>query len=468
MVRLLLTTLAVAACCCCLSAQRFRCIDSGNDRFFINKSGNIKAIRPDSVSLEGTDTVQWHFRTSYTILSFDPCNTDPFYPSWPGIKTVTDINGIQHFFTDNGDTLHFNTSGISTWRFCNLQGGFYFDGKLDTIQLENVLGNPDTVFSFNLMYFDSIGNPAPHPFNNKTIKISKSSGFTKSYRLYNFPSDTIVYDLIDAHRYTKREIYGYNLGDVIHWTISPTSPVYSENNDSIIDIDTISPNELQYTIRWVRYFCSSYNPPVSVTYDTDTQYVSETLLNPDSLLVPGLPEQTVFTDSVTYNSYEMQTVSWLCNKLGVKYYEDNAVNFTDSCFTADFGSYYHFHFWFPGVGDRQSQIYMGNTIYYDVDFYNINGEICGTPNYVSVKENESNPSFILYPNPADESITVDFNSLFPVAGYTITDACGRKVMEENFIESGNNIEISSLDNGMYFFSIRFGERSSVKKFLVYR
>ncbi|MFZ5552449.1 MAG: T9SS type A sorting domain-containing protein [Bacteroidota bacterium] len=474
MVRLLLTTLAVAACCCCLSAQRFRCIDAGNDRFFINKDNYIRAIRPDSVTIDNGDTVLWHFKTIYADYSVWPCNADPFYPSWPGIKTVM-RDSVQQFFTIGGDTIHFFTDGTLSWRFCNLPGGDYFNAGLNTIQVESVLGIPDSVFSFTINYFDFAGNPAPHIFNNKEIKISKSFGFTKTFNLNQFPEDTTVYFITDAKRYYRKDIYGYNAGDEFHWKIDPSNYPDFEYNDSVILVDSVSPSQINFTIQRVRHYCNYFNPPV-VTYAIDTVIITEILYDPDSLMFPGLPGQTFFdSDTMFFYAYGMVKSIYSCGRVAIGYNTMPVVSYDSftQCYSTSFEPITNNYTWFPSIGDRILSHYDPTALpplsySYRLDWYNTNGFQCGTPNYISVGENESNPSFILYPNPADESITVNFNSLFPVAGYTITDACGRKVMEENFIESGNNIEISSLDNGMYFFSIRFGERSSVKKFLVYR
>jgi len=404
-------------------------------------------------------------------MSVWPCNADPFYPSWPGIKTIIN-DSVQQFFTINSDTINFITSGISNWRFCNLSGGNYFNANFTGIQIENILGMPDSVYSFTLQAFDTSGNPITHIFNNKELKISKSYGFVKTYDLNSFPNDTIVYNIIDAHRYLRKEIYGYNLGDEIHWRVQPQTYPATEFNELVTSIDTVSAIQIDYTIRRIRYYCNYFNPPV-VTFATDTNFIIESLMYPDSVLVYGLPEQTYFPDSFNINNYTMYRNQFACNKITVSYNLNPyvAYNYSDSCFESIFESECFCFQWYPVIGNRDFYYCapMATCYGYDIEYFNHNGDQCGTPNYISVKELENKIDFQLYPNPASDIITLDIGrKTAGIVQYEISDICGKKIITGNKTNDRITINISELKDGLYFLSVTSNNQRITKSFVISR
>jgi len=81
-------------------------------------------------------------------------------------------------------------------------------------------------------------------------------------------------------------------------------------------------------------------------------------------------------------------------------------------------------------------------------------------------ENLTAAHFSLYPNPSNGLITVNFNTFDYISGFRIYNASGKLVMEETKnISSDAVIDISRLDNGIYFFETVINSQKSVFKLI---
>jgi Secretion system C-terminal sorting domain len=72
------------------------------------------------------------------------------------------------------------------------------------------------------------------------------------------------------------------------------------------------------------------------------------------------------------------------------------------------------------------------------------------------------PTFSLYPNPAEEYVTLQTHS--PIQSIVITDALGRSVGAQNFVPlPGNRLNISSLAPGLYTIKIQTDEGTAMQR-----
>lgn len=84
---------------------------------------------------------------------------------------------------------------------------------------------------------------------------------------------------------------------------------------------------------------------------------------------------------------------------------------------------------------------------------------------VSIKENYHSFDFLIYPNPAEQNITIKASELVEI---TVTDMYGRVVYQEINIQpiSLKTIEISTLNNGIYFLKVVNSKKQiSIKKII---
>jgi len=79
---------------------------------------------------------------------------------------------------------------------------------------------------------------------------------------------------------------------------------------------------------------------------------------------------------------------------------------------------------------------------------------------------ETNPSFTVYPNPANEFVTIDGSLLNEVNQVIVTNAVGQVVLQKNLSAIDNKLNVANFENGVYFMilSTESGVKSS--KFMV--
>ncbi len=104
------------------------------------------------------------------------------------------------------------------------------------------------------------------------------------------------------------------------------------------------------------------------------------------------------------------------------------------------------------LGGGDQKLYLSNEIFSGMNFSN---------NQLSVSENELS-NFKIFPNPVTDIIIVssENSSLEKLSVYSVS---GMKVLEQIAIE--NSIDVSRLQNGIYFLEITSSEVKTVRKFI---
>lgn len=76
---------------------------------------------------------------------------------------------------------------------------------------------------------------------------------------------------------------------------------------------------------------------------------------------------------------------------------------------------------------------------------------CYTPLYTGLKEKETQNNILLYPNPAKERLYI--NTSIPIKQMTICNLLGQEIQKYNNLETTSSIDISGLNEGVYFVKI---------------
>ena len=93
------------------------------------------------------------------------------------------------------------------------------------------------------------------------------------------------------------------------------------------------------------------------------------------------------------------------------------------------------------------------------------------PNGVGIIQYNPNMNISLYPNPANEYITLGINSIKGNNTIIISDIYGRIIRQESFCADGiiqRNITVSDLTQGTYLITLQNGNRMETKKFVIGR
>jgi hypothetical protein len=73
------------------------------------------------------------------------------------------------------------------------------------------------------------------------------------------------------------------------------------------------------------------------------------------------------------------------------------------------------------------------------------------------EEIPSAAALLLYPNPANEMITIQWDSVLPGALVTVLDALGREVMRTTFTGAGGVLPVDGLADGNYVLNVLNGD-----------
>ena len=83
-----------------------------------------------------------------------------------------------------------------------------------------------------------------------------------------------------------------------------------------------------------------------------------------------------------------------------------------------------------------------------------------------ITEYRSNPTFTVYPNPANDFVTIDASLLEDVNQIVVTNSIGQVVLQKNVSALDNKIDVSNFDNGVYFMILNSELGRKTSKFMV--
>lgn len=187
------------------------------------------AVNPATIDIVAGDSIM------YLRDEFD--GTTRFnsqQPSCPLTKSRTWAgDAVNRRFRDN---VYINKDGWSFTLKWNVPvgGSFQFNSwNTDSIRMRLTLvrvdylpvnGQQDSARVFMIQRVDNSGNVVPHKFNGKTMIVSKSHGWVKTYSMRNFPHDTNAYyrmspSVVLSPRINLglRDVWSMQAGDQFHF-----------------------------------------------------------------------------------------------------------------------------------------------------------------------------------------------------------------------------------------------------------
>lgn len=136
----------------------------------------------------------------------------------------------------------------------------------------------------------------------------------------------------------------------------------------------------------------------------------------------------------------------------------------------------------PGTGGWYNWTTVSHTVYIDAGTYNfgifaqtggwnLDSWTISSASSASRTTSNNEPSsvdyqssILVYPNPAKQEITIEMGRE-EEASINILSASGQLVQQTEAIQSGKSINISNLDQGLYFIQIRTTEKTHIKRFV---
>jgi hypothetical protein len=441
-----------------VSAQNYSCISPEYKTWFTNSNGYLKGMRIDAVQTNGQYKIHYPFRTA-RVRAQNGLYADTMGGSWLGKAIIESIDGsVTYILNKWGDTivLKNNASKDESWTLYHDTSSIYIKATavaLDTMTIGNVFDSAKTI---RLTVMNGNTVLSDDSLNNLELILSKNHGFFQAIELYllpfhepgtqtyeqevdmfmdeylgmwshDFTGTKLIFRRVNYKPPTERSIYDYNSGDVVitrRFDDFVDNSIYRDDRDSAIarvdmaDFTKIDFFNSYYGVRkksWYELEGYSGSRSYEIVYD-DTPLI-------DTLKMP----EEWFSDEFQY-FFENDTS--FCHTSNVYLYYHH--------FLRDYGQIYQFE------DSRNSYSFkdgMGlldrNYISYPAEMKEHtylrgarkNGQLCGPDNLpLSIGRTEKSAySFDIYPNPADDHISVSTGQehRFSIA---VTDIAGRPLV----------------------------------------
>lgn len=195
----------------------------------------------------------------------------------------------------------------------------------------------------------------------------------------------------------------------------------------------------------------------------------------------------ISTDQYSHRSMFLEVIPLLnCYKLQWNLYEGYQYTYEKIViYRADYmGSFYPI--------DTVASIGIGSTYYYDYDvsfdyiykyfikalrtntcyaFYTYNDYVSSVSNIVEaigagIGNNNFNYGFYIFPNPANDNLTIEIpGNNYLNSFFTISDICGKQLIQMPINKEKTEINVSCLANGIYFIKLESDNGISIRKFI---
>ena len=403
--------------------------------------------------------------------------------SWMG-KRLIRINDTTYHFINHADKpviLYTNSHSGQNWQaYQDSTTTVTFTHLKDTIV--NVLGNLDSVKVITTSLFSE----------NFTIWLSKNHGLIYTLNFYKFPNLS-HYDQSDIYEPTTlslvsnsntnlplqnitwKQIYDFEIGDEFHYLNYNIyiSGLNSGNNperniDTCRSIYTVY-NKVMYTDSFTYYFKRrSYCRKQTLTSDSTslvTDSVSITYQgNSYTDRLPGITYLTkpdyVFDIKLKRNTIEKSNII-----------SDVYLN-QDTCASMMFDAYNDRYFYYKGAGGPYYGSYYSDLMFtsgsgHELVYYKKLNQTWGNPwpQNLSVTNHSLQQKFSVYPNPSKNILKVN-NPNTREHNFKLVNMLGEVVFETTLNQGENNLNISSLHAGIYFYHIQQANQLETGKLVV--
>lgn len=442
-----------------ISAQNYQTVFPDRTTYF-REIFYTESCHFDSISNNQTQLFPFSIvrRVGYNCYS-------PNEPSKMGRYVIIPGNGFNYFINYQYDTIKIKTDAVlnESWLFFR-DSNYLVTATISSITEENVLGNQDSVKTISIQFADTNGIPVNIYQNLITLKISKNYGLFHSIDFALFPYNMNVDPIIITglsnpnvgfSQFTWFETFDFHPGDELqiieHDNNSLPPQAYQKEQKMILKylsrVDHV--DSITYIVD--REMSNMYNYPYSfsITHDTIQEVIHRNDIFDHNY--PGKPiisDVEIFLYRYNQNMITIPTISSYFYGDSPCYNETifDGCNIENEYYKGLGGPYYSCSYAFQNA-DRE-------LVYYKKD-----GVSHGNPiSLVGIDQFETkiNP-FLISPNPAIDQVNITFNQE-GIFAFECYDLLGKLVQTETITTSGQAINISSLNSGMYLYRINDGSQ----------
>jgi hypothetical protein len=453
-------------------AQNYNCLQSGVRQYFTNSTHYLRGIEIDSITVAGTDTIYYPFKTFFS----SSC--------WIGGKIIKQSNGTFLFNTYSNDTVIIKTQALpgDSWTFYNDTSPKNYKATIVAIDTMTFAGILDSVKRIRINAYNGIAPNPSDSADNLEFYLSKNNGFVSVFSIHYFPrlfdgDDPFTpagargsFTRSDYHNPTMLEVFNYNPGDVIlsteHNTGTRNYNVFTVVYDSVIARDSIDPYNIMYTLEQWRFTTTNHvifgsEGAYDVTTHQNSTGIHYIVADTSHLLpqtMPEYPSDGLFPTCFHYNPED--TTHCITAPLYAAdyfiFFEGCASGATYKCGLGKV-KYEDLHFAESNLSDC---VGITSSIYGSVK----NGIACGNtvkPTPVSVAETANSSGLELFPNPSSGKYTIKAPAT--IETIAVYDIPGRLVFSATPNTQTATIDIAHLPNGLYLLKINGTETRKIIK-----
>lgn len=484
---LLLPVILISSFC---HGQNYQTILSNQINYFAEDDLEyILATRTDSIEISGSDsifhsfkTLRWNDTATVTLCEF--IKSAPWY----GQKVIIQDDGTNLFFNKKYDTIRIETQAMlnDTFTVYNYPSGEWIKGWISQHDTMTIFGNPDSIKSIQLF-----SNNPSFAFSDSMINISKEYGFISILPFYAFPhayqfnkpkNYGSSYDSIQSPmklvgtefprqgitKRTKGEIYNIELSDVIkhssnisYWGVSWYSGSYKYEIE-LIDKEIWGGDSLYLKFE-KKYHEITVYPDNTIQSFINSYTYTKKIYDLDDFLNPYLPEEIYFDGPNSPYVHKNWMAVHQCGRIAegfsfeeLNYETDSTGNPIDTslCLTYGYFGISGTYGYYEGLGgpftinDNKYISGFPETHTGGITYYDAQGQTCGNFWAVGLEE-QVEQTIDLYPNPANDQITVDVSNLNAIVIVTIVDLSGKVVLSDENVTGSVQFDVGILKSGAY-------------------
>ena len=442
------------------------CVYPDKKTYFENTDKVVYCIRIDSTFNDNTilypfsdlHEIDWN---CYSITS----------GSWLSKYIVLDDSGNTFFVNGNEQQICIKSQAVlnETWDVFENEK-IKVKGEITSIDERDVLGVKDSVKTISFSVYDLFDMPVKHNFNQVSIEVSKNFGLVRTVSFYFFGHTTHNdYNLPDEFNLIgidkpqlgfqnmnlREQYFDFQAGDELHiWDISGA---YWDHRSQKIIHRYLSRND--YEDRIVYHYERKIYSEIRMNGSVDISTAIDTIKQE---IIKGLFFNTEPNELYDY----LSKVMIVNNPLPEMYMFSYDLYYDEDCFIPII---------VDGCGSSCSTYYVGlggpycsycemfsHMIAYELVYYKKGDTEWGTPFdfEVSIPDYKKDTSFSIYPNPANNYITIKSanNEVAENNVIEIFDITGRIRHTETKLaaslqDKAAKIDISHLPAGIYFVRI---------------
>lgn len=454
-------------------AQNWSGMYPGATHFYsVNGSNTLTTIYQDTFYTIGNDNhfiPKLLFRDVYNENLLDSncffwggpqCQWKKDNPTIIGNKIKTNTNSATYFnFQNDSLVVNFNLN-INDTQVVFRSNNHVLKYKLIFNDTLTVLNTSDSLKKYLVIYEDTLGNLISSPLQNDTIIYSKNLGLINGFSISDFPNTITEIELYGIRNpnfgfvgLTYADAYNYQVGDLIETTFGSPTVLYRHLYKVLSRTDT--PNDVVYTMKDSVGTASPPYPPANYNYSSSI--ISKTYSKLDFI------DLDYFENSSYSLNFNYFNGCWS----GIKLNYSRGDCFDFYCTSLDcYGANDCFQTWsfsgsyVEGIGlfnETGYQNGMGGYSTLNTSYIYLSGIECGSSLILSTNEIENNFHINIFPNPANELLTIQSDKNIQNGKIILTDLSGREIASQNLNQQNSNqIDISKFSNGIYLLKIYSG------------